>query len=103
MTLAALTTSSRSRGSRPSATSRSSTLCRQRPEVVRARILGACLQHRSVLSGVKIAAVKTFVVGNPPPHYGGRYFIFLKLVTDDGIEGVGEAYAATFGPHTVAA
>jgi galactonate dehydratase len=52
---------------------------------------------------VKIAAVKTFVVGNPPPHFGGRYFIFLKLSTDDGIEGVGEVYTATFGPHTVAA
>jgi galactonate dehydratase len=52
---------------------------------------------------MKIAAVKTFVVGNPPPHFGGRYFVFLKLVTDDGIEGVGEVYAATFGPNVVAA
>jgi 2-dehydro-3-deoxyphosphogalactonate aldolase len=51
---------------------------------------------------MKIAGVKTFVVGNPPPHFGGRYFVFLKLVTDDGIEGVGEVYAATFGPHVVA-
>jgi 2-dehydro-3-deoxyphosphogalactonate aldolase len=52
---------------------------------------------------VKIATVKTFVVGNPPPHFGGRYFVFVKLVTDDGIEGVGEVYGATFGPHTMAA
>ena len=52
---------------------------------------------------MKIASVKTFVVGNPPPHYGGRYFVFLKLVTDDGIEGVGEVYGATFGPRTQAA
>jgi galactonate dehydratase len=51
---------------------------------------------------MRIATVRTFVVGNPPPSFGGRYFIFLKLVTDDGIEGVGEVYAATFGPHTVA-
>ncbi len=51
---------------------------------------------------MRIAGVKTFVVGNPPPSYGGRYFLFLKLVTDDGIEGVGEVYAATFGPQTVA-
>ena len=51
---------------------------------------------------MKIAEVKTFVVGNPPPHFGGRYFVFLKLVTDSGIEGVGEVYAATFGPHVVA-
>lgn len=51
---------------------------------------------------MKISDVKTFVVGNPPPHFGGRYFVFLKLVTDNGIEGVGEVYAATFGPHVVA-
>ncbi len=51
---------------------------------------------------MKIADVQTFVVGNPPPHFGGRYFVFLKLVTDSGIEGVGEVYAATFGPHVVA-
>lgn len=51
---------------------------------------------------MKIADLKTFVVGNPPPSFGGRYFVFLKLKTDNGIEGVGEAYAATFGPHTMA-
>ena len=51
---------------------------------------------------MKIAGVKTFVVGNPPPHFGGRYFVFLKLVTDDGVEGVGEVYAATFDPQLVA-
>lgn len=49
-----------------------------------------------------IAEVKTFVVGNPPPHFGGRYFIFVKLTTACGVAGVGEVYAATFGPHTVA-
>jgi 2-dehydro-3-deoxyphosphogalactonate aldolase len=52
---------------------------------------------------MKITDLKTFVVGNPPPHFGGQYFVFLKLTTDSGIEGVGEVYAATFGPHTVAA
>ncbi len=51
---------------------------------------------------MKVDAVKVFVVGNPPPHFGGRYFVFLKLVTDAGIEGVGEVYAATFAPDTVA-
>jgi galactonate dehydratase len=51
---------------------------------------------------MKITELETFVVGNPPPHFGGRYFVFLKLVTDDGIEGIGEVYAATFGPHIVA-
>jgi len=51
---------------------------------------------------MKIADVRTFVVGNPPPGFGGRYFVFLKLITNDGIEGVGEVYAATFGPHVMA-
>jgi galactonate dehydratase len=51
---------------------------------------------------MKIVDVKTFVVGNPPPHFGGQYFIFLKLVTDGGVEGVGEVYSIPFHPHVVA-
>ena len=50
---------------------------------------------------MKIQALRTFVVANPPPQWGGRYFIFLKLITDDGIDGVGEVYAATFGPQAM--
>ena len=46
---------------------------------------------------------ETFVVGNPPPRFGGRYFIFVKLVTDSGVVGYGEAYCATFGAKTVEA
>ncbi|MEP4146992.1 MAG: mandelate racemase/muconate lactonizing enzyme family protein [Halioglobus sp.] len=45
----------------------------------------------------------TFVVANPPPRFGGRYFIFVKLVTDTGIVGYGEVYCATFSAHTVEA
>ena len=52
---------------------------------------------------MKIAGLKTFVVGNPPPHHGGRYFIFVKLTTACGIDGIGEVYAATFGPQTIVA
>ena len=51
---------------------------------------------------MKIQDVKTYVVENPPPHFGGRYWVFLKLRTDSGIEGVGEAYSVPFHPHTVA-
>jgi L-alanine-DL-glutamate epimerase-like enolase superfamily enzyme len=51
---------------------------------------------------MKIKDVKTFVVGNPPPGMGGKYFIFVKLVTDGGVVGWGEAYNATFGPHVTA-
>jgi len=50
---------------------------------------------------VKIASVKTFVVGNPPPHFGGLYWIFVKLTTDHGVEGVGEVYSVPFHPHIV--
>ncbi len=51
---------------------------------------------------MKIVDVKTFVVGNPPPRFGGRYFVFVKLATDSGITGIGEVYTATFSPHLVA-
>src|SRR5690606_36474382 len=51
---------------------------------------------------MKITDTKTFVVGNPPPQAGGRYFIFVKLVTDGGVVGYGEAYNASFGPHVTA-
>jgi len=50
---------------------------------------------------MKIKDLKTFVVANPTPHFGGRYFIFLKLITESGIEGVGEVYCSTFGPHVI--
>jgi galactonate dehydratase len=50
---------------------------------------------------MRIQAVKTFVVGNPPPHRGGRNWVFLKLTTDDGLVGYGEAYAVPFDPRTV--
>ncbi|RMD63116.1 MAG: mandelate racemase/muconate lactonizing enzyme family protein [Alphaproteobacteria bacterium] len=50
---------------------------------------------------MKIADARTYVVANPPPHYGGRYWIFLKLITDDGIEGIGEAYSIPFHPRVV--
>ena len=50
---------------------------------------------------MRVTGLRTWVVGNPPPGFGGRYFVFLKLVTDNGIEGVGEAYAATFHPNVV--
>ena len=50
---------------------------------------------------MKIAGVKTYVVANPPPHNGGAYFVFLKLTTDDGVEGFGEVYGVPFHPHRV--
>src|SRR5580693_1091997 len=51
---------------------------------------------------MKLSDIKTFVVGNPPPHNGGRYFVFVKLTNDAHVEGIGEAYCVPFDPHLVA-
>jgi 2-dehydro-3-deoxyphosphogalactonate aldolase len=50
---------------------------------------------------VKITDFKTYVVATPPPHFGGLYFVFLKLVTDGGVEGIGEVYSVPFHPQVV--
>lgn len=52
---------------------------------------------------MKLADLEIFVVGNPPPSWGGRYFIFVKLTTDSGIVGYGEVYAAAVGPEAMSA
>ena len=48
---------------------------------------------------MQLDKIETFVVANPPPRHGGRYFIFVRLTTACGITGVGEIYNATFSPH----
>ena len=50
---------------------------------------------------MKLKKIKTFVVGNPPPHFGGRYWIFVKLITDKDIIGYGEIYSVPFHPNVV--
>ncbi len=49
---------------------------------------------------MKIEKVETFIIGTPPPHYGGRYFILIK-VTSNNIIGWGECYAPPFHPRVV--
>ncbi len=39
---------------------------------------------------MKIVDVQTFLVENVPPYQGGRRWLFVKLITDEGIEGIGE-------------
>jgi galactonate dehydratase len=51
---------------------------------------------------MKLTDIKTFVVGNPQPGVGGRYFVFVKLTTDGNVHGVGEAYCVPFHPDVVA-
>jgi len=50
---------------------------------------------------MKLKKIKTFVVGNPPPHFGGRYWVFIKLITDKDIIGYGEVYSVPFHPSVV--
>ncbi len=37
---------------------------------------------------MKIKDIRTYVVENPAPHYGGLYWVFLKLTTDNGVSGM---------------
>ncbi len=50
---------------------------------------------------MKLKKIETFIVGNPPPHFGGRYWIFIKLITDKDIVGYGEIYSVPFHPNVV--
>jgi galactonate dehydratase len=46
---------------------------------------------------MQISDVRTYLVANTPPYHGGRCWLFVKLITDDGIEGVGEWSTAHVG------
>ncbi len=52
---------------------------------------------------MKVIALETHVVAVPPPHVGGMYWIFVQIETDCGLRGVGEVYAASFGPAVMQA
>ena len=52
---------------------------------------------------MKLADLEVFVVGNPPPGWGGRYFFFVRVATDCGVVGYGEVYAAAVGPAAMEA
>ena len=54
-----------------------------------------------VRRNVRITEATTFVVENPPPHFGGLYWIFVKLTSDSGVSGYGEAYSVPFHPRVV--
>jgi len=47
---------------------------------------------------MQLSELETFVVAPPAPGWGGRYWIFTKLTTDDGIIGYGEVYASAVAP-----
>jgi L-alanine-DL-glutamate epimerase-like enolase superfamily enzyme len=50
---------------------------------------------------MKLKDLEIIIVGNPPPGWGGRYFIFVKVTTDNGVTGFGEVYSASIGPQAM--
>jgi len=52
---------------------------------------------------MRLKDLDIFVVGTPAGTWGGRYFVFVKLTTSNGIIGYGEVYAATVGPKAMTA
>ncbi len=52
---------------------------------------------------MKLADLEIFVIGTPPPGWGGRYWIVVRLTTACGITGYGEVYAASVGPAAMRA
>ena len=52
---------------------------------------------------MRLKDLEIFVVEPPAPGWGGRYWIFPKITTDDGITGYGECYASSVGPQAMRA
>ncbi len=52
---------------------------------------------------MKLTDCEVIVTAPPAPGWGGRYWILIKLTTDDGITGWGECYAASVGPEAMRA
>ena len=52
-------------------------------------------------SKCSIESVKTFLVGKPSRRMGGENWVFLKLVTEDGVTGVGECNVPFYRERTL--
>jgi 2-dehydro-3-deoxyphosphogalactonate aldolase len=50
---------------------------------------------------MKIVEVRPIAVAVPPPHKGGYHWVFVKLTTDSGLVGYGEAHWVPFRPPSV--
>ncbi|MCY4333639.1 MAG: mandelate racemase/muconate lactonizing enzyme family protein [Litoreibacter sp.] len=48
---------------------------------------------------MRLVDLECFIVAPPAPGWGGRYWIFVKLVTDTGLVGYGEVYASAIAPE----
>ncbi len=47
---------------------------------------------------MRLQDLDIIVTAPPAPGWGGRYWIFVKVTTDDGITGWGEVYASAISP-----
>ena len=52
---------------------------------------------------MKLKDLEIIITAPPAPGWGGRYWILVKLTTDDGITGWGECYATSVGPDAMRA
>ncbi|MCH2163138.1 MAG: mandelate racemase/muconate lactonizing enzyme family protein [Marinovum sp.] len=52
---------------------------------------------------MKLQALDVLITSPPAPGWGGRYWILVKLTTNDGITGWGECYASSVGPEAMRA
>lgn len=50
---------------------------------------------------MKLTDLDILVTASPAPGWGGRYWILVKLTTNDGISGWGECYASSVGPEAM--
>ena len=50
---------------------------------------------------MKLQDLDIIVTAPPPPGWGGRYWILVKVTTDTGIVGWGECYASSVGPDAM--
>lgn len=55
------------------------------------------------MTKMKLSDLDIIVTAPPAPGWGGRYWILVKLTTDDGITGWGECYATSVGPDAMRA
>jgi L-alanine-DL-glutamate epimerase-like enolase superfamily enzyme len=46
---------------------------------------------------MKLQSLETFAIAPPPPGWGGRYWLIVRITTACGITGLGEFYAAGVG------
>ncbi len=52
---------------------------------------------------MKVVELKTMVVENEEPYIGGKWLLFLELITDEGISGLGERITGGSYSHDLGA